>query len=265
MAFWIFKTAQQELYDDVPGVKYVFDNTHSTRVRKGDQFLYLDKSRYYSFTAAGVVRQVTTRKPTRGESARGITIRMIYTAHLDQVVWFQPPLTISAATREGRSNRAGLGITDVNRLGWSQSIASIGEEMYTAIISLCIPFEPTPSIGTDGDFAIPDTWGKARVRRKLHRFASIVFARSEYACVVCGSTIRSLLDAAHLSPYAVDVENRGNPANGVCLCKYCHTALDRRVIGICVTGELITASVINDPVATSLGFLHTSDRDGSKA
>lgn len=64
MAYWIFKVAQQELYPDRPGEEYVFDNTHSVRVRAGDEFLYLDKKEGYSFTASGVVARVSTREPT---------------------------------------------------------------------------------------------------------------------------------------------------------------------------------------------------------
>ncbi len=42
MTYWIFKVAKQELYPDVPGEQYVYDNTHSLRVRAGDTFLYLE-------------------------------------------------------------------------------------------------------------------------------------------------------------------------------------------------------------------------------
>ena len=45
MAFWIFKISDQELYPDVLGEKYVYDNTHSIRVKSGDVFLYLDKTK----------------------------------------------------------------------------------------------------------------------------------------------------------------------------------------------------------------------------
>ncbi len=38
MSYWIFKIAEQDLYPDVLGEKYVYDNTHSIRVVKGDYF-----------------------------------------------------------------------------------------------------------------------------------------------------------------------------------------------------------------------------------
>ena len=53
MAYWIFNVAQQELYPDVAGKEYVYDNKHSTCVVAGDVFLYLDKEEKYSFTGTG--------------------------------------------------------------------------------------------------------------------------------------------------------------------------------------------------------------------
>jgi hypothetical protein len=62
MTHWIFKVADQGLYPDEPGEKYVYDNTHSVRVARGDVFLYLDTSKQYSFTATGIVHKLTARK-----------------------------------------------------------------------------------------------------------------------------------------------------------------------------------------------------------
>jgi len=76
MSFWIFKVAEQELYPDEMGVKYVFDNTHSVRVRAGDEFLYLDKKAGYSFTGSGVVARLVTRRPTENEKQRTRKVRL---------------------------------------------------------------------------------------------------------------------------------------------------------------------------------------------
>lgn len=117
MAFWIFKIAEQELYPDEAGAKYVYDNTHSVKVKQGDVFLYLDKTKGYAFTATGIVKRVTERKPTTSEAARTRSVRVVYTAQLGDVAWFSEPLSISPITKQGRKNRAQLGITDVNLLG----------------------------------------------------------------------------------------------------------------------------------------------------
>lgn len=248
MAYWIFKVAEQDLYPDEPGLKYVYDNTHSVRIQKGDTFLYLDKTKGYSFTATGIVRRLSERKPTPQETSRTRNVRVVYTAHLADVVWFSNPLSVSPTRKEGKLNRAQLGITDVNLLGWSQSMPSLGETMYQAILDLADLRDLLPSVLT-GDFSVPDSWSKTKCRPTMKGFTDPVMERSDSRCVVCGSRLAGLVEAAHLSPYATDVKNRANPANGICLCKYCHRALDLRHIAIAPSGELLVDPEINDPIA----------------
>ena len=73
--------------------------------------------------------------------------------------------------------------------------------------------------------------------------------RSNSSCVVCGTSLSGVVDAAHLSPYATDKNNRANPSNGICLCKYCHRALDLRLIAITPDGNLLVSPSIEDSVA----------------
>lgn len=248
MAFWIFKLAEQDLYPDELGARYVYDNTHSVKVKQGDVFLYLDKSKGYAFTATGVVKRVNERKPTATEAARTPRIKVVYTAQLGDIVWFSEPLSISPATKQGRKNRAQLGITDVNLLGWSQSMPSLSEAMFSAIVEQVELRGIMPAALAD-DFSVPDAWSKSKARPAMKRFAAEVINRSNGTCIVCGTGLEGVVEAAHLSPYATDVKNRANPANGVCLCKYCHRALDLRLIAITPEGELLVATDLNDPVA----------------
>lgn len=249
MACWIFKVAEQELYPDVPGEKYVYDNTHSVHVASGDVFLYLDKRKEYSFTATGIVHKLIKRTPSSKESKRTEKVRIVFTAHLQDVIWFTEPLTISPVTKQGKKNRARLGIVDVNLLGWSQSMPSLSESMYQAILDLAETEGILPPPPSGGDFSIPDNWGKTKTRGAIKKFSDPVMARSNSTCIVCGTSLAGLVEAAHLSPYAVDKKNRANPANGICLCKYCHRALDLRLIAIHPNGTLLVAPLVNDQVA----------------
>jgi len=61
-------TATQDLYPDIPGKIHVFDSTHSSRVKLGDAFLYLDKSKQYAITGTGMVGRITSREPTAIEA-----------------------------------------------------------------------------------------------------------------------------------------------------------------------------------------------------
>ena len=248
MAIWIFKVSDQDLYPDDLGHKYAYDNTHSVRVKNGDTFLYLDKTQGYAFTATGTVRRLNERKPTQKESSRTSKVRVVYTAHLSDVFWFSKPLSISPTTKEGKRNRAQLGIIDVNLLGWSRSMPSLSEAIYSSIIDLAELKRLLPKAKTD-DFSVPDNWSKTKSRPAMTGFTEPVLARSSSKCIVCGTSLPGLVEAAHLSPYATDIKNRANPANGICLCKYCHRALDLRLIAITPEGELFVASEITDPVA----------------
>ena len=248
MAFWIFKIAEQELYPDEPGAKYVYDNTHSVKVKQGDGFLYLDKTKGYAFTAFGIVKRVTKRNPTATEAARARSVRVVYTAQLGDVAWFTEPLSISPDTKQGRKNRAQLGITDVNLLGWSQSMPSLSKAMFAAIVDQVELSGFMPTIPGE-DFSVPDAWGNSKVRPAMKGFTTAVMNRSNGTCIVCGTGLKGIVEAAHLSPYATDVKNRANPANGVGLCKYCHRALDLRIIAITREGELLKAPGMTDPVA----------------
>lgn len=250
MAYWLFKLVEQERYPDAPGEKYVYDNTHSVRVTAGDTFVCLDKRKGYAFSAIGTVQKLTKRKPDSRESQRTSKVRTVFTAHLGDVIWFEEPLSISPVTKIGRSNRAKLGIIDVNLLGWSQSMPSLSESMYQSILDLADAEKLIPSIPDDGDdYSVPDGWGKTKTRRVAARFSGPVMQRSNSACVVCGTTLASVVEAAHLSPYAADPKNRANPANGVCLCAYCHRVLDRRLIAIQPNGELLVSSSVEDTIA----------------
>ena len=100
-----------------------------------------------------------------------------------------------------------------------------------------------------GDYTVEDSFGKAKIRKKLAGFRDAVINSCKNQCVVCGTKIIELLDAAHLSPYATDKKNRSNPANGLSICKYCHAAMDKRLIVIHPNGELQVSASVSDPIA----------------
>jgi len=249
MAFWIFKVAEQEMYPDIPGKLYVYDNTHSVRVVPGDVFIYLDKKNKYSFTATGIVKKLNKRAPSIKELSRTNKINTVFTAHLQDVIWLNKPLSIHPTTKQGKINRSRLGIVDANLLGWSQSIPSLNESMYQSIMDLAeTEGLISPSVSCD-DFSIPDKWGMTKTRCALKMFSDPVLQRSSSACIICGTALQGIVEAAHLSPYASDIKNRSNPANGVCLCKFCHRALDLRLIAIQSDGNLLVSPSIDDNIA----------------
>ena len=263
MAYWIFKLSHQVIYPDELGVKYVYDNRHSIHVAAGDSFLYLDKrGGRYSFNGHGDIGGVSSRKPTPQESVTP-KVRRIYSAQLGEYVGYSSPLDIRSNSALGKLNRLRLGIINVNRLGWSVSIASIPQTRFEQILDLVYaesgvsldPLEPD-------DYEVPDAYSLVKRRHSLERFKAKVLARQNHTCAICGTTMREVLDVAHISSYAGDPKNRANPANGIGLCSYCHRAFDR---GVFVVGEdgcvVSTQDIGSDAIAKDhLSGLSPGDR-----
>ena len=267
MTFWIFKVSDQETYADQPGSRYIFANTHSTHVLAGDAFLYLDKRKGgYALTGHGNVRRVTSRKPL-GREVRSPRVRVVYTAHLADTIEYRSPLDLRPNTDAGRRNRLLLGISDVNRIGWSASVARLEPQMYERIMTLAYeaanilvgPLDPE-------DFEVPDAWSMARKRHSLERFRMSVLRRQGHVCAICGTGIRELLEVAHVSPYATDSKNRANPANGIGLCAFCHKAYDRGFFRISPEGEVRLVHGTGTSDRDRVAQLHVSglDRDAQR-
>ena len=253
MNLWVFKTSESSRYPDVRNRAYVFDNTHSVRVRGGDEFLYLEKGvRTYAISGAGCVKRVTSRAP-RVHERHTARVARVYTAHLDSVINFAPHLDIARQTEAGRRNRMRLGLpADVNSIGWSLSIPRINYELFVALVDAALQSSildrtaERPHNGEDDDsrtWHIDDRMSLVSVRGSLDSFRKKVLERHRYTCVVCGTRLRVVLEAAHIRDYSADPSHRANPSNGICLCRYCHAAFDAGEIVLLRDGSLV---VVND-------------------
>ncbi|MXZ24444.1 MAG: hypothetical protein F4Y80_06160 [Caldilineaceae bacterium SB0665_bin_21] len=255
MSYWIFKQSEQERYPDEHGRKYVYDNRHSVRVDEGDSFIYLDK-RFggYDFTGHGTVIDVQKRKPKVEESTQA-EIKLIYTAEIGDFCQYDPSLDIALTRSEGKKNRTALGIKNVNKLGWSRSVTQISRDMYERIIDLACQRQCYAVTPIDGeDYIVRDDWSFVRRRHRVEQFKKAVLLRQGCACAICGTTLREVLDVAHISRYSTDKKNRANPANGIVLCTYCHRAFDGGVYRLHETGHV---SVVY-PDLDSVALAHVS-------
>ena len=250
MNYWAFKIADQSRYDDEYGTKYSYDNSHSTRVAAGDEFLYLgSQQKGQHFYGAGRVKKVSERKPKPGEESE--RIHTIYIAELCDVILFDPCIIFDRSV-EGLANRSRLGIKDL--LGHANSIRNITGLFFESVLSLaefkdCFPRESKDR--QKASHRIEDKIGTARVRAGLKTFKDEVKERSNHRCVVCGTDLTEVLDVAHLHSYSVDKDNRANPANGICLCSFCHRAMDGCLIAVKPDGNLLVADSVHDQVALS--------------
>lgn len=71
-----------------------------------------------------------------------------------------------------------------------------------------------------------------RVRLNQAVFRTAVLAAYETACCITGIALPELLCASHIVPWSVDVRNRTNPQNGLCLNAIHDRAFDRGLVTI---------------------------------
>ncbi len=103
-----------------------------------------------------------------------------------------------------------------------------------------------------------DRTAVTRIRVNQHLFRRIILTSYHHACAVCDLPISELLVASHIVGWAVDVANRMNPRNGLCLCAIHDRAFDRGLLHIDDTCTIsIAESVvrIRDRVAVDQYFL----------
>lgn len=71
---------------------------------------------------------------------------------------------------------------------------------------------------------------KTRVNQSV--FRQFVLANYNYSCAISGINVPDLLVGSHIVPWSVNVEERLNPENGLCLSAIHDRAFDRGLIGI---------------------------------
>lgn len=71
---------------------------------------------------------------------------------------------------------------------------------------------------------------KTRVNQSI--FRQFVLANYNYSCAISGVNMTDLLVASHIIPWSVNIEERLNPENGLCLSAIHDRAFDKGLIGI---------------------------------
>lgn len=71
-----------------------------------------------------------------------------------------------------------------------------------------------------------------RIRVNQSFFRSAILAAYQDTCCITGINLPELLSASHIVPWKVDVKNRTNPQNGLCLNALHDRAFDRGLITI---------------------------------
>lgn len=100
-----------------------------------------------------------------------------------------------------------------------------------------------------------------RVRLNQSFFRSAILAAYEQKCCITGINLPDLLCASHIVPWSVDVRNRTNPQNGLCLNAIHDRAFDRGLITVTEEFRVKTSRRIKE--SRSPGLQIITDFDGA--
>jgi putative restriction endonuclease len=103
---------------------------------------------------------------------------------------------------------------------------------------------------------------KTRVNQSFFRKA--VLAAYDYRCCITGLGVPELLNASHIVPWAVDIENRTNPQNGLCLNAIHDRAFDRGLITVTSEFKVKVSPIIQRGSSDKAIQVFLHDFDGAE-
>jgi hypothetical protein len=121
---------------------------------------------------------------------------------------------------------------------------------------------PAPSRPLPGSDPASLVAGRQAVMRLIEQranqgpFRDAIIARDGGRCVVTGSHVRAVLEAAHLIPYASGHSERDNPSNGILLRADIHLLFDRYLMTI----NPDTMSIVISPRLQNTGYAGLPER-----
>lgn len=85
---------------------------------------------------------------------------------------------------------------------------------------------------------------QVKVRTNQNFFRQMILSSYNNACCITGLSVKELLVASHIKPWASDEKNRMNPRNGLCLNALHDKAFDKGLIAVSTDLSVIVASHI---------------------
>lgn len=137
---------------------------------------------------------------------------------LDRIVW---------------EDYVGIGNADLERL--SEDAYRAAHSLETGVPEWLTTEQETVEIPT----TTTDIIGMVKRRRGQAFFRRAILAKMENRCAVTGCTINSMLDAAHIVPWAEDSKSRLDLRNGIALACGFHAAFDQHLMGITPDGIIV--------------------------
>lgn len=152
---------------------------------------------------------------------------------------------------------------ELSEIAWDE-IGECDSEAAVALLercrqSLAIEDAQGRSLGVVVEAAISEdqrpTFGLRQIRLGQVRFAQEVMRKWHWRCIVSQMHVRTLLEAAHLKPYALcSGTERFDPANGLPMSPTIHRAFDKKLFTIHRDGTIETSPRLSADDRRALGL-----------
>jgi putative restriction endonuclease len=79
----------------------------------------------------------------------------------------------------------------------------------------------------NGNYSVEDKLGQIKISANQKAFSDKVKLMYNFTCAICGLKTKDFLIGSHIIPWAIAIDKRLDPANGICLCSLHDRAFDR--------------------------------------
>lgn len=257
--FFIFDSkGDHQIYEDIDFHEYHWDKSKFNKVRAGDFFIYRRpqkaseiKNQFYLYGFGKIseikdINKLTDK--TRNKPAIGI-IELGY--HFMNPI-LQDDLESFEWDFKQRGNTWSYffqqyGMNEITQLDFINllNIGLKGDENFYTDFQLNLEHQ-------DKDYRVDDQIALCNIRGNDHRkFAQQVKLNYQRTCAISGIQTPDFLVASHIVPWSKDVNQRKNPANGICLSSLLDKAFDKGYLTINSNYQV----VVSDKISTDKALL----------
>ena len=236
--FFIFDSKNDHLiYGDKDFEEYHWDQSKYNKVRVGDYFLYRRpqkasevKNQFYIYGMGKVSSILNSEYENVGESRK--RRKPVYAVVSEGYCFIDPILQSDLENFEWTFKKRGetwehffqqYGMNEINAQDFFGLLKLAGIQKSEST-SLALPSKLHQQIL---DYSVGDKFAEQKIRGSEHqKFAQQVKLNYQYKCAITGISTKACLVASHIIPWSVDITQRRNPKNGICLSALLDRAFD---------------------------------------
>lgn len=249
--YFILDTSGPNSRGDVDFEIYMWETSRYNKVKAGDLFIYRRqqkasemKGEFYFFGCGKIERIIEgENKEVKGVVSKPLVFSdNLLQSQLNDFKWnfkergtdwahFFNEYGMNQITREDFENLSSLAFTDIPEDEEFDTEKQV--EFFQSIQNKI--------------YRVEDQYMNTKTRGAAQKvFADAVKLNASYRCAITGITNRNFLIGSHIKPWAVDIDNRLNPSNGICLSSLVDRAFDKGFITIGENYKVLLSNKLKD-------------------